>query len=69
MQLVPYENDSQWAWTSACNRGAITGGAPARRFVELATEFGANGYVYSICNEDWTPAFAALGEMIRGKLE
>jgi hypothetical protein len=43
---------------------------PSRRFVELANgSFGADSYVYSICNADWTPAFDALAAMIAGKLE
>jgi len=61
--------DGLWGPKAACYREGVTTGWPGIRFVELATEFGTNGYVYSICNEDWTPAFVALGEMIRGKLE
>jgi hypothetical protein len=70
MQLAPADG-----WPGAvpvCSRSVgsvqVTVVPPGRRFVELATEFGANGYVYSICNADWTPAFDAIGAMIRGKL-
>ncbi len=34
----------------------VTSARPGRRFVEVAQQFGENGYVYSICNEDWTAA-------------
>lgn len=35
-----------------------------RRFVKTAQTFGANGYVTSICNEDWTPAMRSFAAMI-----
>jgi hypothetical protein len=73
MQYVPEESIVGWYARPACERAqdsvTITSARPGRRFVELATGFGANGYVYSICNEDWTPAFDALAAMIAGKLE
>lgn len=39
---------------------------PARRFVELAQSFGPHSYVYSICHNDYAPAFEALSEMVGG---
>ena len=36
---------------------------PGRRFVEVAEHFGANGYVHSICSEDWTPALRSISEI------
>ena len=69
MQLEPVGDILHWrACTEQVGATVITEAAPGRRFVELATEFGANGYVYSICNADWSPAFDALGAMIAGKL-
>ncbi|MCK9462018.1 MAG: hypothetical protein M0R80_20500 [Proteobacteria bacterium] len=53
MQLEPVGEILHWR--PGCTRqieSVIMEAAPARRFVELATDFGANGYVYSICNED-----------------
>jgi hypothetical protein len=79
MQLVAEQpslpEDLTWFFRHACSRylapeddSPVTYGFPGRRFVELANDFGANGYVYSICNADWSPAFDALGAMIAGKL-
>ncbi|MBW2278831.1 MAG: hypothetical protein JRF63_15165, partial [Deltaproteobacteria bacterium] len=41
-----------------------TRAAPARRLVELALDFGSRGYVFSICNEDWSPAMNELAAVI-----
>jgi hypothetical protein len=70
MQLVPEQTDGNgWWFRAACeNSGTYKVAWPGVRYVELASDFGANGYVYSICNEDWSPAFDALGAMIAGKL-
>jgi len=38
---------------------------PARRFVELAQQFGENAVVHSICTGDYTPAMAALTEKLQ----
>ncbi len=52
---VTYRN-----FAPACERyegdHLVTSAKPGRRFVEVAQQFGENGYVYSICNEDWTAA-------------
>lgn len=42
----------------------VTRAWPGRRFVELAELFGERGYVYSICNGDWSPAMSELAAMI-----
>lgn len=52
----------------ACTRQVgdteVTRAAPARRIVELAAEFGSRGYVFSICNDDWSPAMNELAATI-----
>jgi len=42
----------------------VTSAEPGRRFVELAQDFGENGYIYSICNEDWSPAMKDIARRI-----
>ena len=75
MQLLPEQpgGGDAWWFHPACIAIAgsteITRADPGRRYVELATDFGANGYVYSICNADWSPAFAVINMMIAEKLE
>ncbi|MCP4678268.1 MAG: hypothetical protein GY854_22690 [Deltaproteobacteria bacterium] len=54
---------------SACQRddadgNLVTSARPGRRYVEVAEEFGANGYVYSICNEDWSLAMKDIAKVI-----
>ena len=46
----------------------VTIARPGRRFVETAEQFGAQGYVYSICNEDWTPAMDNIVQMITDRI-
>ena len=46
----------------------VTSARPGRRFVELAQRFGDQGYVYSICNQDWTPAAAAIAGRLMTRL-
>ena len=41
---------------------------PAPRFVELAYEFGDNGLVASICDDDWSDTVADLARLIQSKL-
>ncbi len=52
----------------ACTREVggelVTEARPGRRFVQLAQEFGCAGYVYSICNEDWSQAMSEIARMI-----
>ena len=49
--------------------GEVTRAWPARRFVELAQSFGDRGYVYSICNADWSVAMSELAGLIPLKTE
>jgi hypothetical protein len=46
----------------------VTAARPGRRFVKVAESFGANGFVYSICNEDWSPLFNWIGAAIAQKV-
>jgi hypothetical protein len=42
----------------------VTEARPGRRYVKLAQEFGCAGYVYSICNDDWSQAMTEIARMI-----
>ena len=46
----------------------ITEAYPGMRYVEMAQEYGDNGYVYSICHDDWSPAMESIAEMISENL-
>ena len=52
----------------ACKReedGTIVEDArPGRRYVRVAQSFDSNGYVYSYCNKDWSPAMKEIARMI-----
>lgn len=67
MQLLAEQSDGPyWYYHPACTRDEgsteVTKAYPGRRYVELASvHFGDMGYVYSICNADWAPAFEAIG--------
>ncbi len=55
-------------FATACNRSEdsqeVTAARPGRRFVKVAHRFGENGFVTSICNEDWRPGLQGFGELI-----
>jgi hypothetical protein len=42
----------------------VTSARPGRRYVKVARNFGSSGYVYSICNEDWSPAMYEIARVI-----
>lgn len=44
----------------------VTQARPGRRFVKLAERFGCSGYVYSICNADWSDAMNEIAKLIAG---
>jgi hypothetical protein len=46
----------------------LTSAKPGRRFVETAMMFGDNGFVTSICNEDWTVWMSEFTEIVSAKL-
>jgi hypothetical protein len=53
----------------ACERSdddgkEVTSARPGRRYVKVARNFGSSGYVYSICNEDWSPAMYEIARVI-----
>jgi hypothetical protein len=48
----------------ACKQAAVGEAGPARRIVEVAQAFGANGLVQSICNADYRGALSALQDKI-----
>jgi len=45
-----------------------TEASPGRRFVMLAEEFDEYGYIYSICNDDWSPAMKEIAKRIAESL-
>ncbi len=77
MQNVPVQEETAsgltWFFKPACNRMEgdveVTKARPGRRFVALAQSFQSGGYIYSICNEDWTPAMADLAAIIAERLQ
>jgi hypothetical protein len=54
----------------ACTRVSegqiVTRATPGRRFVELAQRFGENGFVSSICNDDWSEAMRSIAKLVSG---
>jgi hypothetical protein len=60
----------RWADGTSEENGddAVTSAYPGMRFVNMAQEFGENGYVYSICHEDWSPAMNAIAGLIAENL-
>ena len=67
--------DLTWFFRPACERyvdgdsDPVTKAYPGRRYVELAHDsFGEDSFIYSICNEDWSPAIAMINEMIISRL-
>jgi len=78
MQLVEEQPNAPaedtWFFRPACTRGPegdeTTIAYPGRRYVELANEsFGERGFVYSICNEDWSPAVDMINQLIESRLD
>ncbi len=47
----------------------VTSARPGRRYVKVAQEFGERGYVYSICNADWSPAMKEIAEVIAENMQ
>jgi hypothetical protein len=67
--VIPETDQEYNHFTPACVRTnsagvEVTSARPGRRFVKVAQDFGRNGYVYSICNEDWSPAMRTIAEII-----
>ncbi len=52
----------------ACTRKVdgeeVTKARPGRRFVKVAQDFGKKGYVFSICNGDWSDAMKEIAALI-----
>lgn len=71
MELEVVYEGYGWFFKPACIRYGgteVTRARPGRRFVELAQTLGENGYVYSICNKDWTEAMHDIAQMIADEL-
>ena len=61
------EEKEYYTYRPACVSGS-TEASPGRRYVELAREFEDMGYVYSICNDDWSPAMSKIAKLIASKV-
>lgn len=48
---------------------ALTRAYPATRMVQMAQSFGKLGYVYSICNANWSPAMANIADLVRDNVK
>ncbi|MBN2716535.1 MAG: hypothetical protein JXX14_11830 [Deltaproteobacteria bacterium] len=61
----------QYYFEYACERfqgdDAYTAAYPGARYVRLAQQFADRGYIYSICNPDWSPAMEDIADMIIDK--
>jgi hypothetical protein len=72
MELEEVQEGDAWFFAPACERyegsTMVTQARPGRRFVELAQAFGENGYVFSICNADWTDAMEDIARVIIDEL-
>ncbi len=68
IQMFTTGDSSFRHFRAACERKVgdetVTSARPGRRYVKVAQEFGANGYVYSICNENWSPAMKDIARVI-----
>jgi hypothetical protein len=68
MQKVPVLDNGLWSYRPACTRYednvAVTNAPPGRRYVELAQRAGPHGYVYSVCNAEWSPAMEDIARLI-----
>jgi hypothetical protein len=50
------------------NGVSVTEARPGRRYVKVAQSFGTRGYIYSICNADWSPAMEDIAKVIAENL-
>jgi hypothetical protein len=64
MQYALRQVGDQNFFAYACQREEVTKAAPGRRYVQVAQELGEKGYVYSICNADWSEAMAEIAKLI-----
>ncbi len=74
MELTPVlgtnsAGQDSWSFNFACQREGITSAHPSRRVVEMAQRFDDQGYIFSVCNEDWSPAVNDIANMIGKTLE
>ena len=62
-------------FNAACQRYSddgedlLTDARPGRRFVQTAQSFGEQGYVYSICNSNWSSAMKRIAELIAQQMK
>jgi hypothetical protein len=74
MQLdMEQPSGTTWYYHPACTRSVdsveVTKAYPGRRYVDLAVNnFGNMSYVYSICNDDWSPAMADIARIIAAQM-
>lgn len=64
---------TQTYYEYACTRTEmgvdVTKAYPGMRYVDLARKYGDNGYIYSICHNDWTPAMEDIATLIAKELD
>jgi hypothetical protein len=76
MQNVQVQEETSggltWFFKPACTRQEnsveVTKARPGRRFVSLAQQFDNMGYVYSICQPDWSPAMNDIAKLIAAQI-
>jgi len=71
LEVVPW-GESSWFWDFACAQyegdSPVSWGVPGIRYVELAQQLGPNGYLSSICNDDWAPAMRDIATIVAAEL-
>lgn len=75
--LNPEGTISGWAASCVTNgifpqdaeRGYNTVATPGRRLMDTARQLGRNGFMYSICSNNWSTQFATMGKTIAAKTD
>lgn len=47
----------------------LTAAYPGTRYIEMAQAFGERGYLYSICNDDWSLAMTNIATVVRSNVK
>ncbi|MDJ0763299.1 MAG: hypothetical protein QNJ97_09950 [Myxococcota bacterium] len=76
LEVIEYESEGNLVkhFRPACTRSdaegeLLTEARPGRRYVKVAQDFANNGYVYSICNADWSPAMRDIAQVIAENIQ
>ncbi|MCK9521821.1 MAG: hypothetical protein M0R76_02105 [Proteobacteria bacterium] len=72
VQDPDYDAAPKYIYKYTCSRyegsEAVTQAMPARRLIQIAQSMGSMGYVYSICNADWSPAMEKISSLIAANI-